>query len=297
MRFHFFFAKIARIGGVSMILDYGSKIGVIACSNGRQANRMAEYKALYKKLEDKYGIGVVEAKTIYASENSIFSGTPKERAHELHNLYGNQDIQAIIDISGGDVANQILPFLDFEWIRKHKKPFIGYSDLTTILNSIYTLSDMPGVLFHLGSDSLAEFERYFIKGEKVALKGDFMSFDNSLRGILIGGNIRCFLKLAGTPYMPDFHHKILLLEAQSGDVSKMATFIAQYEQLGAFSRCKGLVLGQFTEAEEKGIRPQIDTLFKEIGEKYQLPIFKTNQIGHAPHSIAVPIGQEISIKN
>ena len=32
-----------------------------------------------------------------------------------------------------------------------------------------------------------------------------------MEGIVVGGNIRCLLKLAGTPYWPDMREKILLL--------------------------------------------------------------------------------------
>ena len=37
-----------------------------------------------------------------------------------------------------------------------------------------------------------------------------------MEGIVVGGNIRCLLKLAGTPYWPDMREKILLLESFGG---------------------------------------------------------------------------------
>ncbi len=59
--------------------------------------------------------------------------------------------------------------------------------------------------------------------------------------------IRCFLKLAGTEYMPDFTDKILLLESYSGTVAKMETYLCRLEQLGAFKKAAGILLGTFTE--------------------------------------------------
>ena len=53
------------------------------------------------------------------------------------NFYQDREIQMIFDISGGDIANEILPYLDFEVIAENPKPFWGYSDLTTIMNAIY----------------------------------------------------------------------------------------------------------------------------------------------------------------
>ena len=47
------------------------------------------------------------------------------------------EITDIYDISGGDIANEILPYLDFEVIKNSGKRFWGYSDLTTVINAIY----------------------------------------------------------------------------------------------------------------------------------------------------------------
>ena len=55
-----------------------------------------------------------------------------------------------------------------------------------------------------------------------------------MKGEVVGGNIRCFLKLAGTEYLPSFDGKILLLESYSGDVAGQGTYLNQYKQLGVF---------------------------------------------------------------
>ena len=65
------------------------------------------------------------------------SGSPLEKARELMEFYEDASIKAIFDISGGDLANTILPYLDYERIASVKKQFCGYSDLTTIINAIY----------------------------------------------------------------------------------------------------------------------------------------------------------------
>ena len=68
---------------------------------------------------------------------NVFSGTAKERAKILMDAYQDPDIVGIFDLSGGDLANEILDFLDYEAIAKARKPFWGYSDLTCLLNAIY----------------------------------------------------------------------------------------------------------------------------------------------------------------
>lgn len=67
-----------------------------------------------------------------------------------------------------------------------------------------------------------------------------------MEGVVIGGNIRCFLKLAGTEYMPDFTDKILLLERYGGTVAQIETYMWQLKQLGAFDKIRVVLLGIFT---------------------------------------------------
>ncbi len=52
-------------------------------------------------------------------------------------------------ISGGDVANSILPYLDYDIIANSSKMFWGYSDLTTIINAIYQKTGKTSVLYQI----------------------------------------------------------------------------------------------------------------------------------------------------
>lgn len=63
------------------------------------------------------------ANTLFRKEG-YFSGNPQERAAELNQLFKNTEISAIFDISGGDSANQILEYIDYESIRMNPKPFL-----------------------------------------------------------------------------------------------------------------------------------------------------------------------------
>lgn len=44
--------------------------------------------------------------------------------------FSNPDVDAIVSVIGGDDSIRMLPFLDFETIRKNPKIFMGYSDST-----------------------------------------------------------------------------------------------------------------------------------------------------------------------
>ncbi|MBQ6994841.1 MAG: LD-carboxypeptidase [Lachnospiraceae bacterium] len=118
---------------------------------------------------------------------------------------------------------------------------------------------------------------------------------SKMQGIVVGGNIRCFLKLAGTEYMPGLDGKILLLESFGGTVAKIETYLCQLQQMGAFDKVAGIILGTFTEMEQEKCIPTVETLVKRIVGK-DMPIAVTRDIGHGTDSKAIVIGQELYIE-
>jgi muramoyltetrapeptide carboxypeptidase LdcA involved in peptidoglycan recycling len=251
---------------------------------------------------DKMNIKTKVSPFIYRT-NSVTAGTARERGEALMNLFTDSRIEAVFDISGGDTANEILEHLDYKIIEENYKPFFGYSDLTTVLNAVYTKTGRETYLYQLknliyekegiqrerlkalvdgNSRELFSFQYSFLRGE-------------SMEGGVIGGNIRCFLKLSGTPYIPDFEGKILFLESLSGRVSQMITFISQLKQIGALNKIKGILLGTFTEMEREQLKPAMEELILDYTRELNLPIAKTVEIGHGNLSKGLIIGRSIYI--
>lgn len=277
-------------------------VAIISCSNGLQESARPTLDKLLK-IFSSLGLNVVLSSTIYVKDDGFSSGSGKERGEELMNLYKDSSIDAIFDVSGGDLSNEVLEYIDFDVIKNNPKPFIGYSDLSVILNSIYSQSGAPSYLYQVrhivtNEENLNRFTN-FIKG----LNNDLFNFKynwiqgKSMEGIVIGGNIRCTLKLAGTKYMPDFKGKILLLESLGGDVAKMRTFLTQLKLMGAFKEINGIILGTFTEMEKNNYNPTIEELVKEIVNDKNMPIVKTKELGHGNDSKCIVIGKEIKLVN
>ena len=84
------------------------------------------------------GLEPVYSPYLYAQEH-VWSGTARQRADALMEFYRDEEIRQIFDVSGGDLANGILPYLDYAQIQESDKCFWGHSDLTTVLNAIYTI--------------------------------------------------------------------------------------------------------------------------------------------------------------
>lgn len=293
-------------------MDFYTKVGIVCCSNGQHISYKNDIDKLDKILRSM-GIEPVYSDYIY-EKDSVYSGTARERANALMDFYKDDSLSAIYDISGGDIANEILEYLDYDVIKNSNKAFWGYSDLTTVINAIYTKTGNTGVLYQMKNlvwdKSKEQIGRYYDYAEyayinkkynDTTLKNmDLFKFNyeflqgDSMEGVVIGGNVRCFLKLAGTEFFPDTKDKVLLLESLGGEVPQMITYLNQLKQIGVFSKIKGLILGTFTTMEEKACKPDIVELVKQYVDN-DLPIIKTYQIGHGANSRAIEIGKTISI--
>ena len=279
----------------------GDKVGIVCCSNGQKRTYVEKIKLLENTLID-IGLQPMFSDYIYEQDN-IFSGTAKERADALMDFYKDDEIKAIFDISGGDVANGLLPYLDYDVIANSSKMFWGYSDLTTIINAIYSKTGKVSVLYQVRNLIYDCKEEQIVNFVNSTMNDGTDLFDidyrfvqqRKMHGIVVGGNIRCFLKLAGTEYMPDLEGKILLLEGFSGDVAKMETYLCQLQQIGAFNNIAGILLGTFTEMEREKYMPDIETLVKNI-VRDDMPIVKTENIGHGIDSKAILVGQELCLE-
>ena len=283
------------------MLKYGDKIGIVCCSNGQKRTYAEKIKRLENTLVD-IGLNPVFSDCIYEKED-IFSGTAKERANALMKFYKDDEIKGIFDISGGDVANGILSYLVFEIIADSAKMFWGYCDLTTVINAIYKKTGKASVLYQIRNliydykeQQIANFKNTVINNGNDLFNIDCKFIQQrKMHGVVVGGNIRCFLKLAGTEYMPELTDKILLLESFGGTTAKMETYLCQLQQMGAFDKVAGIILGTFTEMENEKCIPTIETLIKRVAGK-DLPIAVTRNIGHGTDSKGIMIGQELYLE-
>lgn len=279
------------------MLKVGSKAGIVCCSNAQKREYREKINYLEKTLRSM-GLQPVFSDYIYEREG-VFGGTAQERAQALMDFYRDDEIEAIFDISGGDIANGILPYLDYELIAGSEKLFWGYSDLTTVMNAIYARTGRASVLYQIrnlicdrGEEQRLDFERTVLENRDDLFHIDYEFIrSGEMRGTLVGGNIRCFLKLAGTEFMPDLNDKILLLESYHGTVPQMETYLCQLEQLGAFDKAAGILLGTFTQMEEENCRPDMKTLIQKFAKR-KLPVAVTKNIGHGTDSKGIMIGKE-----
>ena len=283
-----------------MILNNNDKIALVVCSNGKNIEDKERLERLESILVE---MGLVPVFTKYIYKDKFGRGAKAQvRGEELMSFYKNKEIKVIFDISGGDIANEILDYLDYDVIKRNYKPFFGYSDLTTVLNVLRSQTNEVNYLYQIlniieSEEIKTSVENTFMKNEQTLFDVKWKFLQGSrIEGEVIGGNIRCFLKLAGTRYFPEVENKVLFIEGLGTSIEGLGTHLAQLKQIGVFDKISGLLIGTFTKIEKE---ISVEELFELVQEyiPFSLAVAKTQEVGHAKNSKVLKIGEKIYIKN
>lgn len=296
-------------------LKKGDTIGIVAPSNpfGEKYRKGLESA---ENVIKGIGLNVKYSKNFYKVDKyGVSAGSPKERADDINSFFSDSNIKMMWCSHGGDTANQVLEYLDFNLIKKNPKIFMGLSDITLLLNAIYKetgLVTFHGTDFksginseHFGSNyTQKEFRVRFVDGVigKVNNNSKWKCIrKGKAKGEILGGNIRCFLKLAGTKYIPHLKGGILLLEGYHIELRSAVNLITRLRTMGVFKEMSGIIVGSvYSFDKEKQIdkdrrRVYFEDIVLDITKDYDFPILKIYEFGHRCPSTFLPIGGEAEI--
>lgn len=126
------------------LLIKGDTIGVTACSDGKPDALDAIRLESAKDQLAKASYQVIETANTRTSEKCR-SSSAKERKEQLEELLENDEVKAIVMVSGGDYLLEVLPLLDYNKFIKYPKWIQGYSDPTGLLYTVTVCCDMVTV--------------------------------------------------------------------------------------------------------------------------------------------------------
>ena len=130
----------------------GDLIGIISPSAGLAPFAMHRIDNAVKYLK-KIGFRVLIGK--HALENADYvSASIKSRVDDIHSMFSNQAVKAIICSIGGNNSNQLLPYIDYKLIRDNPKMFIGYSDISVLH---FAFQSQAGLATYYGPCVMTQF--------------------------------------------------------------------------------------------------------------------------------------------
>lgn len=118
-------------------LKAGDEIRIVAPSRGIKIIGQDSRDNAARRFEEM-GLKVTYAEHA-TDDNWDMLGTTSvaNRAEDITEAFADVNVKGIFTMIGGFNSNQLLPFLDYEVIKKHPKVFCGFSDITALLNGIY----------------------------------------------------------------------------------------------------------------------------------------------------------------
>ena len=284
-------------------LKQGDTIGLV--SPASRLPKKKQYDKIIRQVKDLgYNVKVGDhARRRYG----YLAGEDEQRAEDLNAMFADDSVDAILPFRGGWGCNRILPLLDYETIRKNPKILVGFSDITSLLNAIYTKTGL--ITFH-GPVGKVDWTDYTIQHFRKSLgsqdpytleipPADLCKDCNKLSvitpgtasGRLLGGNLSVLTAMLGSEYVPDWEGNILFLEDVGEDVYRIDRMLTQLKLNGVFEKISGFVFGQCTSCDRaNSYSLTLKQVFEDHLKPFDIPAFSGAMFGHISKMITLPVG-------
>ncbi|MCU9922827.1 S66 family peptidase [Aeromonas caviae] len=313
-------------------LNPGDTIGFFSPSSAATAwapNRFARAKAYLAAQGFE-----LKAGSLTGERDHWRSGSIAARADELNALIRDPQVRAIMSVIGGSNSNSLLPYLDFDALKRDPKIVIGYSDVTALLLGIHAQTGLVtfygpalvasfGELSPLVDETLAGFLSVCMAGgaslphrlptptqwteerldwehqtrAKQCWPNRLISVGTGrMRGRLIGGNLNTLAGIWGSPFMPSIERgDILLLEDSLKTAETVERAFTHLKLCGMFDRIGALVLGKHELFNAQGSgKRPLDILLEVVGEP-TFPILAEYDCAHTHPMLTLPLGIEAEL--
>jgi len=307
-------------------LKKGDTIGIVATSFPLPSEKfpdspyIQEYKHAINELES-IGFQTKEGKNI-RKVKWWFAGTPEERAADINAMFADPAVKAIIVHEGGQSAIALLEHIDYPLIKKHPKPFIGFSDITNIHCALFIKTGLIGFHGPLLTYSLGRVWEEFLpqkRAEGKALLFNALTSTTPLgvitpltqwecwragqaSGQLFGGNLSMLASLVGTEYFPQLEAlkgSILFWEIDNTESYRIEKGLYQLKYAGILDAITGMLVGKLPDIKRTAWsgfeEPTPKEIIMEVLKKYSFPIIGEVDFGHKTVDIPMPIGIQVEM--
>jgi len=262
---------------------------------------------------EKLGFKVKQAAHL-GKKWGYLAGTDKERADDLMALFHDGSIKAIVALRGGYGTMRMVEYLDFEFIRKHPKIILGYSDISFLHLAITKMAGL--VTFHgpVAISSFTDYTReYFDKALMYAKAvGEIANAANVIpikigqstqivSGPLIGGNLTMVTATLGTAYEIETKGKILFLEEVGEEPYDIDRMLTQLRLAGKLQQCAGIVIDRCSKCGPADYKPafpntlSVQEVFEDRLADLNIPVLFGLSLGHTANKPTLPLGIRASL--
>lgn len=312
-------------------LKKGDTIGFFSPSSPATVFATKRFERAKTFLEKK-GFVLEEGK-LTGKQDGYRSGSIQERVEELNGLIRDPNVRCIMSTIGGMNSNSLLPYIDYEALKRDPKIIIGYSDVTALLLAIYSKTGLvtfygPALVASFGelspfvdgtyqsfhellcmpcsgryqyelpqfwTDERIDWEIQDREKEGYLNQCEFLG-QGIIQGRVVGGNLNTMGGIWGSEYMPEIKKgDILFIEDSLLNAATVERSLSFLKINGVFDNVSAVILGkhELFDAQGTGRRP-IDILL-EVLNGQALPIVNDFDCCHTHPMLTLPLGVEVEI--
>lgn len=244
-----------------------------------------------------------------------YAGDAAARAADLHAAFADPDIDGVICTRGGWGTAELLPLLSADLIRNNPKPFLGFSDPTTLhlwfaqtcgLHTFYAPMVSPdfargdvladGVDLYSWRRSLEQTDPWQLDGQQGMR---VLKAGAPAEGAMYGGCLALLVESLGTPYamQPPAGDIVLFLEEVGTKAYQWDRMMLHLKYAGLLDRVKGIVFGDMAQcADTPEDADLIEKALLHTLQGFQGPVAIGLQSGHvnAPN-VTLPLGVQVRL--
>jgi muramoyltetrapeptide carboxypeptidase len=257
-----------------------------------------------KNIKEKYG---------------YLAGNDEKRVADLHEMFKDIEVRAIIALRGGYGSMRLLNLIDYNLIKNNPKIFTGYSEITSLNLGIYHKTGL--VTFH-GPVAISSFSKYtkeyfwkILSSTEPAGEIKHPDPDNTLHptahlntirpgkatGRLIGGNLTLFTALLGTPYEVETKDAILFLEETGEEPYDVDRMLTQLLLAGKLDHVAGIVFDKCPNCKPGDYKPafyntlSLEEVLEDRLGKLRCPVLYGLNVGHEADKPTLPMGIKVTL--
>ena len=229
-------------------------------------------------------------------QKGYLAGEDKARVKDLHAMFRDRKIKAVLCARGGYGSHRILQKLDYGLFSRNPKIFVGYSDITTLLCALFKKSGLITIHGPVLRDLLKGDGRNATLLLKLMSSNELTTVNfpsgtavkkGRAQGVLLGGNLSLIGDLIGTPFLPSFKGKLLFIEEKGEPLYRIDRMLTHLLLSGELEKCAGLMVGAF---EECGDPASVIDLVRERCSRLSVPVLTGLSVGHGEQNVPLPIG-------
>jgi len=256
--------------------------------------------------------------------NPHLTTSPERRLKDFHEALGDPAVKAVLAVTGGVGAIQMLEGIDYGLVAAHPKVICGYSDITNLCSAVYartglvtyygphfttfmmrkgldyTLHNFRQCLFESGPFELCpakewsddawhkdQENRTFLPNE-----GLWIIQAGEAEGTLVGGAHTCLNLLQGSSYFPPLQDAIVFLESPAEGKATLMALDSSLRALSfqpGFSGVRGIAIGRYARSGEV-TREKLTALIGANASLKHLPVVANCDFGHISPILTLPVG-------